>query len=228
MKNIRYVAFDADDTLWVNEKFFRDGEAVLCGLLEEYAPAEEVIKHLYDLEMSTLKLYGYGIKAYILSMIETALDISGGKVPQETIRKIIEMGKTQMDRPVVLYEGVKEVLDSLSGRYELILATKGDMLDQYRKIGKSGLKDYFGHIEIMSDKKISDYRRLMDKLTIGPSEFLMIGNSLKSDVVPVLEMGGYAAHVPCDVTWMHEEIDFELSHPNFRQLSHITDILDVL
>ncbi len=228
MKNIRYVAFDADDTLWVNEKFFRDGEAVLCSLLEEYAPAEKVIKHLYDLEMSTLKLYGYGIKAYILSMIETALDISDGKVPQEIIRKIVEMGKTQMDRPVEVYDGVKDVLESLNSRYHLILATKGDMLDQYRKIGKSGLKGYFAHIEIMSDKKISDYRRLMDKLACEPSEFLMIGNSLKSDVVPVLEMGGYAAHVPCDVTWMHEEIDFELSHPNFRQLSGITDILDVL
>jgi Predicted hydrolase (HAD superfamily) len=228
MNNIRYVAFDADDTLWVNEKFFRDGEAALCGLLEEYASAEEVIKHLYDLEMSTLKLYGYGIKAYILSMIETAIDISGGKVRQDTIREIIEMGKTQMNRPVEVYEGVAEVLDSLRGKYELILATKGDMLDQYRKIGKSGLKDYFGHIEVMSDKKISDYRRLMDKLACEPSQFMMIGNSLKSDVVPVLEMGGYAAHVPCDVTWTHEEIDFELSHPNFRQLSRITDILGML
>lgn len=226
--NIRVVAFDADDTLWVNERFFRDGEDRLCELLADYAPAGEVIKHLYNLEMRTLPLYGYGIKGYVLSMVETAVDISDSRVSPLVVKELIGIGKTQMDRPVEVYDGVREVLEALHGRYELVMATKGDLLDQRRKIGKSGLAGCFGHIEIMSDKKPSDYLSLLNTLQCLPSEFLMIGNSLKSDIAPVLEIGGHAMHIPCDTTWSHEEIDFELSHPKFRSLERLTDILRYL
>ena len=224
MKNVKTIAFDADDTLWINEIFFREGEAQLCRMLAGYAGPQQVIDHLYKLEMSTIKLYGYGIKSYILSMVETALDISGGKVGADVIREIIEIGKHQMERPVEIYPGVKEVLETLGGKYELVLATKGDLLDQRRKLGKSGLEKYFGHVEIMSDKKTADYQKLMQKLICRPEEFLMIGNSLKSDIIPVLELGGYAIHIPCDTTWAHEEVDEPVVHPNFRSMGKITDI----
>lgn len=227
-EDIKIVAFDADDTLWVNERFFREGEDRLCAMLDEYAGPQEVIDHLYRLEMSTINLYGYGIKSYILSMIETAVDISGGEVSPATVKEIIEMGKEQMQRPVELYEGVRETLSELGAKYELVLATKGDLLDQWRKIGKSGLRDHFSHVEIMSDKKQNDYHRLLDRIGCPPQEFLMVGNSLKSDVVPVLEIGGYAIYVPCDNTWAHEEVEVFPEHPNFMQADTIKDVVSLL
>ena len=229
MNNITTVAFDADDTLWANELFFRQGEDEFVSMLAGFGTPEEVIGKLYAQELQTLHLYGYGIKSWVISMVETAVDISGGRVDPSVIKRIVEIGRAQMERPVEVYEGVREVLEALSGKYRLVMATKGDLLDQWRKIGKSGLRDYFSHVEIMSDKKQNDYRRLLEGLGSQPGEFMMVGNSLKSDIAPVIELGGYAVHIPCDNTWLHETVaDFDGRHPNFRLAERITDILDYI
>ncbi len=204
---ISIVGFDADDTLWVNEPFFRESEFQFADLFTGYMDRDLVIRELFQIEMKNLELYGYGIKSFMLSMIETAYTITGDAITKETIAKIIEIGREQLQKPVQLLDGVEEVLHKLSSHgYKLIVATKGDLLDQERKLRKSGLEKYFHHIEIMSDKKESDYQKLLSKLDIKASEFIMIGNSLKSDVIPVLNIGGAGIHVPFHTTWQHEEI----------------------
>jgi len=204
---IKVIGFDADDTLWVNEPFYRETEARFCDILSRYMPPAEINARLFRVEVDNLNLYGYGSKAFVLSLIETAVDISEGKVTAGEISRIIELGKAQINTKNPLLPGVPEVLEVLSRRYRLIVVTKGDLLDQERKLKNSGIADYFHHVEIMSDKKTDNYRRLLAHLDVTPDQFLMVGNSLKSDVVPVLTLGGYAIHVPFHVTWQHEELD---------------------
>jgi len=228
MQNIRIVAFDADDTLWVNEPHYQDVELKFCQLLEEYLSHHHLSQELYKTEMANLELYGYGAKSFMLSMVETALRITDQNLNPVTIQKIIGLGKEMLGRPIELLDGVEEVLRSLRDRYVLVVATKGDLLDQERKLRNSGLEKYFHHIEIMSDKKESDYEKLLHQLNIAPENFLMIGNSLKSDVIPVINIGGYAFHVPFHTTWVHEKIENTVEYPRFLRLSTISDAISLL
>jgi putative hydrolase of the HAD superfamily len=220
---IRVVAFDADDTLWINETYFREAEEKFASLLEDFLPQHAIMKELYRTEIGNLSLYGYGIKGFMLSMIETALRISGEKMPISLVEKIIQIGQEMLVKTVDLLPGVKEVLESLQGKYRIVLATKGDLVDQERKLQKSGLEGFFHHIEIMSEKRNSDYEKLIGHLDIQASEFVMIGNSLKSDILPVLELGGYGIHVPFHTTWVHEQVDHEVKHERFFTAEHLEE-----
>ena len=225
---IKAIAFDADDTLWVNEPYFLATEKKFCQLLADYMPEHTVSQELFKTEMQNMAIYGYGVKAFILSIIETALRISNNTVPPVIIEKIIDYGKEQLNQPVELLDGVAEVLPALKEKYKLVVATKGDLLDQERKLRKSGIEHFFHHIEIMSDKQEADYLKLIRHLDIQSSEFLMIGNSLKSDVLPVLAVGGHAVHIPYHTTWAHEVVEDSVQHSNFRHFENLKDILPEL
>jgi putative hydrolase of the HAD superfamily len=226
--NLKVIAFDADDTLFVNEPYFQETEQKFCALMSDYLSEQGLSQELFKTEVDNLHLYGYGIKGYTLSMIEAAMKISNNTLSVEAIEKIIVFGKELLQRPIELLDGVEETLKSLHGNYKLVVATKGDLKDQRRKLHDSGLGAYFHHIEVMSDKQEKDYSDLLNRLEIKPMEFFMIGNSLKSDVLPVLGIGGYAAHVPYHTTWEHEKINHKVEHPNFRTLEKISDVLEIL
>ena len=229
MKNkITTIAFDADDTLWVNEPYFQEAEKQFCALLENYHPQHTISQELFKTEMKNLHLYGYGIKGFLLCMIETANSVSNRTVSLKVIDKIIEIGHDLLQKPIELLQGVKETLEALNGDYKLVVATKGDLLDQERKLKNSGLEHYFHHIEIMSEKKEPDYQKLIRHLDVMPQEFLMIGNSIKSDIMPVLNIGGHGIHVPYHTTWAHETVDYTVDHPQFKQVKHVSDILPIL
>jgi putative hydrolase of the HAD superfamily len=227
-KKIKVIAFDADDTLWVNETYFREVEHEFARLLSSFETENKINQELFKMEIDNLELYGYGIKGFVLSMIESAIKLSNHKIPNEAITKIINFGKEMLEKPIELLDGVEEVLKYLSKDYKLILATKGDLLDQERKLKKSGLMKYFEHIEVLSDKKTSNYKRLIDFLDIDSSEFLMVGNSLKSDVLPLIEVGAQAIHVPFHTTWEHEKSEVDSSKESFKTLESLTGILALL
>lgn len=222
---ITIIAFDADDTLWVNELYFREAEDKFCSLLEDYLPHHSVAKELFKTELQNIPLYGYGVKGFMLSMIETAMRVSNNTVPLAVIEKALQYGKDLLDKPIEILEGVQETLQALKRKYRLVVATKGDLLDQERKLKKSGLEHYFHHIEIMSEKDEAGYQKLIKHLDIQPDEFLMLGNSLKSDVLPVLAIGGHAIHIPYHITWAHEVVEHSIEHPHFQQVEKIKDIL---
>ncbi|MGK0325583.1 MAG: putative hydrolase of the HAD superfamily [Polaribacter sp.] len=226
-KNIKVIAFDADDTLWVNETYFRDAEHQFAKLLAQYETENKIDQELFRTEIKNLTHYGYGVKGFVLSMIECALELSNYQVNQKTIEAILTIGKEMLEKPIELLDGIEDVLHSLQGKYKLIVATKGDLLDQERKLEKSNLLKYFHHIEVMSDKKEKDYQKLIQHLDIHSSELLMIGNSLKSDVLPLIEIGASAIHVPFHTTWVHEEVSLdEKSKTNYKTINNITEILN--
>ncbi|MEP1488460.1 MAG: HAD family hydrolase [Algibacter sp.] len=228
-KNIKVIGFDADDTLWVNETYFREAEQEFARLLSEYETPNKIDQELFKMEMQNLDLYGYGVKAFILSMIESALDLSNYNVSNKTIEAILNIGKTMTNKSVELLDGVEDVLKEVSKTHRLILATKGDLLDQERKLEKSGLTKYFHHIEVLSDKKEANYSNLLNHLDIKPSEFLMIGNSLKSDVLPLINIGAHAIHVPFHTTWAHEEVtEKETNGKSYKTLSSVIDLLKLI
>ncbi|QIA08886.1 HAD family hydrolase [Draconibacterium halophilum] len=227
--NFKVIAFDADDTLWVNETFFRETEEKFCALLSDFSTSDEIMEVLYVTEIQNLEKYGYGTKGFVLSMVETALKITGNKVPQEIIEQIIELGKTQINQPVELLDGVIETLEYLQQKgFKLIVATKGDLLDQERKLQKSKLEKYFHHVEVMSNKKPADYQKLIKHLEIAPQGFLMIGNSYKSDIEPVLQLGGFGIHIPFHITWIHEQVEEVEDHQNWTKLTNIAEIKTIL
>lgn len=228
LENIKTIAFDADDTLWINEPYFQEAEKQFCSLLEHYLPQHHVSQELFKTEMKNIHLYGYGIKGFMLCMIETIARISNEKASLQLISKVIELGHELLQQPVELLPGVEETLTALSKNYRLVLATKGDLLDQERKLKQSGLLDYFQHIEVMSEKKEADYQRLMHQLNCAPEQFLMIGNSLKSDVLPVLELGGFAVHIPYHITWSHEQHEEKVEHTRFLTLKTLDSIIKKL
>lgn len=228
-KNIKVIAFDADDTLWVNETYFREAEHEFAKLLASFETENKIDQELFKTEIRNLGMYGYGIKGFVLSMIECALELSNKNVQAHIIEKIINIGKEMLTKPIDLLSGVEEVLSSLFGKYKLIVATKGDLLDQERKLEKSGLLKYFHHIEVMSDKKQADYKKLLSHLDIEPSELLMVGNSLKSDVLPLVDIGAKAIHVPFHTTWVHEEVSKQDAlNSEYKTIQQITDILEFL
>jgi len=225
-KNIKVIAFDADDTLWVNETYFREAEHQFAQLLSNYETENKIDQELFKKEIKNLKFYGYGIKGFVLSMIECALEISNYQIPQKGIEKIVTIGKEMLNKPIELLPQIEVVLQSLQGNYKLIVATKGDLLDQERKLEKSGLLKYFHHIEVMSDKKPKDYLKLIQHLDINPSELLMIGNSLKSDVLPLIEVGAAAIHVPFHTTWEHEKVSEEEKFlSDYKTVLNIKEVL---
>ena len=225
-ENLKVIAFDADDTLWINEPLFQATEKKFCDMLEDFLPHHTVSRELLTIEIENMPLYGYGVKAFMLSMVEAAIKISGGTIGTEAITRIIDLGKELLNAPVENIDGVEETLKTLNGKYRLVMATKGDLLDQERKLEKSGLSKYFHHTEIVSEKNESEYRRIIKHLDIEPSEFLMVGNSLKSDILPILNIGAYGFHVPYHTTWAYEKVEKKVEHPNFRQLTKITEVLD--
>ena len=226
--NIKVIAFDADDTLWVNEPYFKEIEEKFCDLLEDYLPRHTLVKELFKTEIDNLALYGYGVKGFMLSMIETALRVTNNTLNIEVIEKALGYGKELLQKDIELLDGVEEVLKAVKGKYKLVVATKGDLLDQERKLKKSGLEHYFHHIEVMSDKQEADYLSLIKHLDIEPSQFLMMGNSLKSDVLPVLAIGGHAIHIPYHTTWAHEHVEHKVEHKNFKQVANIREVQPLL
>ncbi len=223
-QDIQIIAFDADDTLWENEPYFREADALFCDLLKEHLPPHVVSQLILESQVKNLPLYGYGVKGLVLSMIETLGEITNGKADFAMVEKVMEFGKTILNKPVVLLDGVTEVLESLRGHYRLVVATKGDLLDQERKLKNSGLLDYFHHIEIMSNKKVADYRKLLKHLDCKPENFMMIGNSLRSDILPVLELGSNAIHIPFHITWAHEMVEEVPVSDQFMQLDSISEL----
>ncbi|MFD1772235.1 HAD family hydrolase [Sphingobacterium suaedae] len=229
MKNrITTIAFDADDTLWVNEPYFQEAEQQFCKLLEDDHSQQAVAQELFRTEMKNLSLYGYGVKGFVLCMIETASRLSDRAVSVAQLNRMLEIGHELLEKPIELLDGVQDTLEQLKGRYRLIMATKGDLLDQQRKLKKSGLAPYFHHIEIMSDKQPGDYHKLIRQLACAPGNFLMLGNSMKSDILPVLELGGFAGHIPYQVTWAHEQHEETPTHTHFVELARMDHILDYL
>lgn len=227
-KEFKYIIFDADDTLWMNETLFRETEGKLCELLKEYAGSEEVMRTLYQLEMKNLEYYGFGIKGFMLSMLETALQVSHGTVGASCIETILALGKAQLSHPVELLPEVKNTLRELKRYYPLVLATKGDLLDQERKVRLSGLKDLFCHIEIMSDKNDEAYQHLFKSIGAKPEEILMVGNSMKSDILPILKLGGSAVYIPFHTTWVHEMVAEDVEHDNLVELESIGQLKQLL
>jgi putative hydrolase of the HAD superfamily len=228
--NIKIIAFDADDTLWVNETYYRDTEKAFTRLLLDYLPEEKVSELLLETETANIKLYGYGVKGFVLSMIETALKVSEDQVDKKIISQILALGKKLIHPPMVLLDGVKETLQALNKKgLKLVLATKGDLLDQERKLKNSSLSSCFHHIEIMSNKKEEDYKKLHERLDVSANEFLMVGNSIKSDILPVLALGSYAIHIPYHTTWAHENVtNTAQNHNRFLEIKSILELLEVL
>lgn len=227
--HIKVIGLDADDTLWVNETYFREAELEVAKLLAAYETANTIDQELFKKEIENLPLYGYGIKGFTLSMVEIALELSNYSVPNKTIKAILEIGKNMLNKPVELLDGVEETLKKLSESHRLVLVTKGDLLDQERKLKKSQLTPYFHHIEVLSDKQESNYEQLLKALDIDPSEFLMVGNSLKSDVLPLVKIGANAIHIPFHTTWLHEEVEErDINGKEYRTLKHIGELLQLL
>jgi putative hydrolase of the HAD superfamily len=203
---IKVVAFDGDDTLWHNETHFHFTQAALRDLLRGHAPNADVDARLFETEMKNLSLYGYGIKSFTLSMIETAIEVTEGRIPAADLEVILDWGKRMLREPTELLDGVRETLLEVSREHELLLITKGDLFDQESKLARSGLAERFSGVEILSDKNVDSYRRVLDRRGIATDEFVMVGNSLRSDVVPVVELGARAVHIPYHVTWHHEQV----------------------
>ena len=228
MKHIKTIAFDADDTLWHNEPYFDEAQERFCQLFQDFASSQEILGSILNHQVKNLPLYGFGIKAFTLSMIETALQLTNHNISGKGIEQILTIGKDLLEKPVELLPNVKDVLEELKGKYKLVVATKGDLKDQHRKLHESGIGSYFHHIEVLSDKTETDYEKMLGRLDCKAKDFLMIGNSLKSDVLPIINIGGHAIHIPYRTTWEYEKIDFEITHENFKAIDNINQVMELL
>ncbi len=218
------IGFDADDTLWHNERFFRMTEDRFIDLVRDHATEDHLRDRLLAAERRNLGHYGFGVKGFVLSMIETAIEVTDARVPASAIGDLIALGRDMLEHPIELLPGVRTAIESLSDKAELVLITKGDLLDQERKLAQSGLGDWFDAVEIVSDKTMKTYRTLFARHGTGPNHSVMVGNSLKSDVIPAIEAGGWGIHVPHETTWALERADPPRNHPRFRKI----DCLDEL
>ncbi len=207
------LAFDADDTLWHNESLFAITQKQFAELLAPYAEPERVEQHLNEAERRNLRYFGYGVKGFVLSMIETAIEISQGKVPAREIQLLIEAGKSMLSHPIELLPGVRETLTRLSPHYNLMMITKGDLFHQESRIAMSGLGELFSAIEVVSEKDPATYNRILRRYHLQPENFIMVGNSVRSDILPVLEVGARAVHIPYAITWVHEQADLSGANP---------------
>ncbi len=222
---IKTIAFDADDTLWHNEPLFTDTQQRFRELLAAYHDPEWIADRLYETEMRNLQHYGYGIKSFTLSMIETAIELTEGRIKGSEIQEIVAFAKSMLEAPVNLLEGVEETIRDLSTSYPLVIITKGDLFDQESKIARSGLGDLFSRVEVVTEKSRSTYEAIARKLELEPSEFVMVGDSLKSDVLPVIDLGGHAIHVPYQTVWKHEVVSEEmLRQYEFLRAESVRDV----
>lgn len=222
---IATIAFDADDTLWHNENLYSLTQEKFKRLLAPFQDVATIDQRLYETEMRNLAFFGYGIKGFTLSMIETAIEITEGRIGAHEIRQIIDFARDMLRAPVELLPGVRETIASLSDSYPLMIITKGDLFDQESKIARSGIADYFRHIEIVSEKTPATYATVMKRHGIDPRRFLMVGNSLKSDILPVIEVGGNAVYIPYHLTWEHERVTDEGTITGrYATLSHISEL----
>jgi putative hydrolase of the HAD superfamily len=228
MRPITAIGFDADDTLWQNEHYYRLTEGHFQKLLGDYAEGEHVSERLLEAERRNLAHYGFGIKGFTLSMIETAIEITEGEVPAKTIGQILDIGRELLRHPVDTLPHVEETLSALNGHYLLVLITKGDLFDQERKLAQSGLGDYFDAVEIVSDKSATTYRRVFTRVADGPDRAMMVGNSLKSDIVPAIAAGAYGVFMPHALTWVMEHVEPPTEAPRFRQIAHLGELAAVL
>ncbi|RME12570.1 MAG: HAD family hydrolase [Ardenticatenia bacterium] len=221
--HLQAIAFDADDTLWHNETIFSMTQQKFFDMLAAYCDREEVERRLYETEVRNLKVFGYGVKGFTLAMIETAIEVTNGRIPARDIQRLIDFGREMLAAPVELLPGVERVIATLANRFPLLVITKGDLFDQETKIARSGLAGYFQHIEVVSEKTPEAYRAILQEHGIAPQHFLMVGNSLRSDIVPVLEIGGYAVHIPYHITWQHEQAERPTS-PRYAELEDIREL----
>ncbi|WP_224373023.1 HAD family hydrolase [Hyalangium versicolor] len=222
------IGFDADDTLWQNEQFYRLTEERFASLLSGHAEAGHVTAQLLEAEKRNLQHYGFGIKGFTLSMIETAIQLTDAQVSASVIREILEAGREMLRHPVENLPHVRETLEQLAGSYRLILITKGDLFDQERKLAASGLGELFDAVEIVSDKKVATYERIFSRYGDGPSRSMMVGNSLKSDVVPAIQAGSWGVYVPHETTWAYEHSEAPVNEPRFKQLTHLGELIGLL
>ena len=222
------ICFDADDTLWHNERFFQLTQERFFEVLADHAEPDHLADRLLEAERRNLGHYGFGIKGFVLSMIETALDVTNDKVPGEVIRALVSAGQEMLSHPIELLPGAFETIEALAPQYDLILITKGDLLDQERKLAQSGFGEMFDGVEIVSDKTVAVYRAVFERRRIAADTALMVGNSLKSDVIPVLEAGGWGVHVPHGLTWALEAADTPKAHPKFRRIEDLFGLLSVI
>lgn len=226
---LKLVAFDADDTLWHNERLFTDVEARFRELLSRHTDPEIIEQRLHETEASNLGHYGYGVKSFTLSMIETAIELTDSSVTGREIEEIVQMGREMLLAPVDLLEGVREVVENLTARYTLMVLTKGDLLDQESKVARSGLGEFFSHVAVVSRKDRATYEQLLAGHGLAAPEFVMIGNSLRSDVIPVAEMGAHAVHIPYETTWEHEQVSgHQLAGLRFHTVEDVRSVPGVL
>ena len=222
MSKFDLIAFDGDDTLWENERLFVDAQAVLRRLLAGADDPAKIDQRLIEAEKNNLSHFGYGIKGFALSMIETAIELTDGRIPGRDIRIILDTAKSMLAADVELLDHVEEALAALAGAYRLILITKGDLHDQERKVARSGVGHYFSDVEIVSEKGPETYSGLLKRLATPPDRFMMVGNSIRSDILPVLKIGGSAVHIPHVLTWSHEHADPPpTGHPGYHTLDHV-------
>ncbi|MEO5756979.1 MAG: HAD family hydrolase [Mesorhizobium sp.] len=215
------IGFDADDTLWQNEQFFRMTEKRFVAMLADHGDEVRISARLLEAEKRNLAVYGFGIKGFTLSMIETAIEVTEGRVPAKTIAEILDAGREMLSHPIEALPHARETVEKLAGDYQLVLITKGDLFDQERKLAQSGLGDLFDAVEIVSDKSAASYVRIFNRLGGGPEQSMMVGNSLKSDVVPAIEAGSWGVHVPHELTWVLERVEAPVTEPRFREISDL-------
>ena len=218
------IGFDADDTLWQNEQYYRMTEARFAELLGEHLDAPGVSARLLEAARRNLGVYGFGIKSFTLSMIETAVEVTEGRVQGDVIGKILSIGREMHSHPIETLPGARETVEALKDRYCIVLVTKGDLFDQERKLAQSGLGELFDAVEIVSDKNADTYRRVFASHGDGPERAMMIGNSLKSDVVPAIEAGGWGVYVPHELTWVAEHAPAPEDHPRFRRIEQLGEL----
>jgi|SRR5712692_8227057 len=227
--SIRCLAFDGDDTLWHNETHFHLTQAALGDLLRRHVPDADVERHLAEMEMRNLSMYGYGVKSFTLSMLETAIELTQGRIPSSDLEVILGWGKRMLRVPTELLDGVRSALLAVNGRYSLLLITKGDLFDQESKLARSGLAELFSGVEILSEKNVDSYRSVLTRRGIRPEEFVMVGNSLRSDIAPVVALGARAVHIPYHVTWSHEQVAEEsLPRKGWWRLGSISELEPLL
>jgi putative hydrolase of the HAD superfamily len=226
---IRVVGLDGDDTLWHSETRFHVTQGEFRELLKRHVPDADVDTPLAQMEMNNLSIYGYGVKSFTLSMIETAIQLTDGRIPASDLEVILGWGKRMLMQPTELLDHVEQTLKQIAGRYDLLLITKGDLFDQESKLARSGLSDLFVGVEIVSEKSVDSYQAIFRRRGITPGEFVMVGNSLRSDVVPVVTLGAHAVHIPYAVTWHHEHVpDEQLPRQGWTRIAAIAELPAVL
>ena len=222
---VRVVGVDGDDTLWHNETRFHLTQTALRDLLRRHVPDADVDRRLAEVEMRNLSLYGYGVKAFTLSMLETAIQATDGRIPAADLEVILGWGKKMLGEPTELLDGVEDALQGLNGKYELLLITKGDLFDQESKLARSGLAELFSGVEILSEKNVDAYRSVLRRRQIVPEDFVMVGNSLRSDIAPVVAIGGRGVHIPYPLTWQHEQVpEDSMPREGWQRLDSIADL----